>query len=285
MALRISSHDAAGAFLDHAEAWLREREDVHNLILSLAYARRANPAKDGGDALYATVEEGGRVAGCFMRTPPHKLLVTELPSAAAPAVAAATAERYGSILAVLGPEPAAEEVARAWTSRRGGTVRPGMAQRLHRLERVIPPPEVEGELRPARAAEVDMAVAWGRGFAEDAGTRFATARETVEGWIRRGELFVWEMDGAPRSIAVAGGRTPRGVRVGYVYTPPEERRRGFATALVAALSQRMLDEGYDFCVLYTDLANPTSNAIYRRVGYEPLVDVRDFDIRTGEGGG
>lgn len=283
MAHRISSHDGAGPFLDRAEAWLREREDVHNLILSLAYARRANPAKDGGDALYATVEEGGGVAGCFIRTPPHKLLVTELPSGAASAVAEVTAERYESIPAVLGPDRAAEEVARAWARRRASTVRLGMAQRLHRLERVIPPPEIEGRLRPAGAADSDLAVAWGRGFAEDAGTQFATTPETVEGWIRRGELFVWEVDGVPRSIAVAGGRTPRGVRIGYVYTPPAERRRGFATALVAALSQRMLDEGYDFCVLYTDLANPTSNAIYRRVGYEPLVDVRDFDIRTEEG--
>lgn len=283
MAHRVSVHDGAGAFLDRAEPWLREREDVHNLILSLAYARRAAPDTEGVDVLYATVEDGDRVAGCFMRTPPHKLLVTELPSAAAPAVAEAAAEWYESIPAVLGPEPAAEEVARAWTKRRGGMVRPGMAQRIYRLDRVTPPRDTEGELRQARAADVDMAVAWGRGFAEDAGTQFATTRKTVEGWIRRGELFVWEVDGTPRSIAVAGGRTPRGVRVGYVYTPPAERRRGFASALVAALSQRVLDEGYDFCVLYTDLANPTSNAIYRRVGYEPLVDVRDFDIWTREG--
>ena len=307
---RVEVHPDARAFLGRAEAWLREREDAHNLMLSLAYARTGTPApdeeevggdgrgtvraggKDGqggsedggvGDVLFGTVTEEGRVVGCVMRTPPHKLLLTDLPPEAADAVSGRVAERYDAIPAVLGPEPAAEEVARAWTRRRGGSVHPGMAQRIYRLDRVVPPQKAEGALRPARPAELEQAVAWGHAFAEEAGTQFATTQQTVERWIRRGELFVWDVAGAPRSIAVAGGRTPRGVRIGYVYTPPEARANGFASNLVAALSQRMLDDGRDFCVLYTDLANPTSNAIYRRVGYEPLMDVRDFEIRA-EGG-
>ena len=156
-----------------------------------------------------------------------------------------------------------------------------MPQRIYRLDAVTPPEATTGAMRTARSDEVELAVAWGRGFAEDAGTAFATSRETVEAWVSRGELFVWEVEGEPRSIAVAQGRTPRGVRIGYVYTPPEHRRRGYATALVARLSQRVLDEGRAFCVLYTDRTNPTSNAIYRRVGYEPVQDVRDFDLHPG----
>ncbi len=79
-------------------------------------------------------------------------------------------------------------------------------------------------------------------------------------------------------MAVAQGVTPNGCRVGYVYTPLELRGRGYATALVAELSQRMLDSGMSFCVLYTDLGNPTSNAIYQRIGYEAVCDVRDVNI-------
>jgi predicted GNAT family acetyltransferase len=62
------------------------------------------------------------------------------------------------------------------------------------------------------------------------------------------------------------------ITVNAVYTPPELRRQGFATAAVAALSRALLAEGYPSCVLYTDLANPTSNSIYRRIGYEPVAD-------------
>ena len=81
-----------------------------------------------------------------------------------------------------------------------------------------------------------------------------------------------------RPAKLAQGRTPNGVRVGYAYTPPESRRRGYASACVAEVSRRMLNTGLSFCVLYTDLTNPTSNAIYQRLGYDAIADVRDFDI-------
>ena len=79
-------------------------------------------------------------------------------------------------------------------------------------------------------------------------------------------------------MAVARGRTPNSIRVGYVYTPRELRGRGYASATVAEVSQRMLDSGLRFCVLYTDLSNQTSNAIYQRIGYQVVQEVSDFDI-------
>ena len=78
-----------------------------------------------------------------------------------------------------------------------------------------------------------------------------------------------------------GGRTPNGARVGPVYTPPEFRRRGYASAVVAGVSRRLLDEGRRYCFLYTDLANPTSNRIYQDIGYEPACDSRDYRFQAG----
>ena len=66
----------------------------------------------------------------------------------------------------------------------------------------------------------------------------------------------------------------KGVRVGYFYTPPKLRGRGSASRIVAFLSQEMLDAGCAFCVLYTDLSNPTSNAMYQRVGYTLMTRCR-----------
>ena len=69
------------------------------------------------------------------------------------------------------------------------------------------------------------------------------------------------------SLAGCGGSTPNGVRVGPVYTPSEQRCQGYATELVAAMTRHLLAGDRRFCFLYTDLSNPTSNAIYERIGY------------------
>lgn len=216
----------------------------------------------------------------MLRTPPHKVLVTDLPVAAAPVVADGLVERYDGIPAVLGREAVADAVAGAWVERVGGSRSPGMRQRIHRLDEVTPPEGVRGRLRLASPGDVELAVEWGRGFAEDADVPFPTPRESVRRWIEGGALFLWEADGRPVSITVASGRTPHGVRVGYVYTPPPLRRSGYATACVAAVSQRLLDDGYDFCILYTDVDNPTSNAICARIGYKPVADVCDIEVRA-----
>ena len=95
---------------------------------------------------------------------------------------------------------------------------------------------------------------------------------------RSTHLVLWEVEGTAVSMAGFTGRTPNGVRVAWVYTPPELRGRGFAGACVAALSQKLLDDGRKFCFLYTDLANPTSNHIYQTIGYEPVTDATVYSF-------
>jgi predicted GNAT family acetyltransferase len=285
----IRVYPSARSFLVEAEAWLLSREDRHNLMLSLAYARASaedtRTSADGADAedpFYATVEQGGRLVGCVMRTPPHKVLITDLPVAAAPVVVAALGEAFDRIPAVLGPADAAQAVAAEWAARHGGGWHLGMEQRMYRLDEVTSVTGVEGRIRVAVPADFALAVRWGEAFTLDAGLRFETDREMVARWIEREVLHVWEVDDSPVSMAVAQGRTPHGIRIGYVYTPPEHRRHGYAGALVAALSRKLLEDGVRFCVLYTDVSNATSNAIYQRVGYEPIEDVRDVDLVTEE---
>jgi predicted GNAT family acetyltransferase len=273
----VRLHETPGAFLARGGGWLEREEARYNLILSLARGR-AEAGEWPEGAAFMTVEQDGVVAGCAMRTPPHKLLVTDMPLAAAPHVARQAADLYESMPCVLGPAGPAEAVAMAWVALRGGGWRRGMEQGLYRLTEVNAPPADGGEMRVAVEADVDMAVAWGEGFSRDVGVVFPTQRSTVLGWIEAERLHIWEDGGSPVSIAVAHGLTGNGVRVGYVYTPPELRGRGYASRLVACLSQKMLDAGCAFCVLYTDLSNPTSNAIYQRVGYALIDEVQDFDL-------
>jgi len=271
MSLEVVRHSDARALLQRAEPWLLRSEAEHNLILSLSY----EVAREGADGYFATVELDGGVQGCVFRAPPHQVLLTEMPPAGPSAVARAVAGAYEEIPGVLGPPTLAEAFARAWSELRGVSYRPGADQRLYRLDRVTPLP-ADGRMRPARLDEVGLAVEWAEAFSRDVHQRFGPGEERLGGWIADGYVFIWEDGGTPVSMALAHGRTPAGVRVGYVYTPPERRRRGYAGALVATLSQHMLDHGYDFCVLYADLSNPTTNALYQRMGYRPLTDVRDY---------
>jgi hypothetical protein len=70
--------------------------------------------------------------------------------------------------------------------------------------------------------------------------------------------------------------TSHGEAVGFVYTPPSERRKGYGAAVVARLSQRILDDGKEFCTLFANAANPTSNGIYQRIGYRAITCVVDL---------
>ncbi|OLE96488.1 MAG: hypothetical protein AUG75_19875 [Cyanobacteria bacterium 13_1_20CM_4_61_6] len=93
---------------------------------------------------------------------------------------------------------------------------------------------------------------------------------------RAAGLVFWEVDSQPVSLCGHGGRTPHGIRIGPVYTPPEHRGHGYASALTAHVTQQQLDGGRDYCFLYTDLANPTSNSIYTKIGYAHVCEARDY---------
>jgi predicted GNAT family acetyltransferase len=153
-----------------------------------------------------------------------------------------------------------------------------MGQRVYELRSVRPVHGVAGRLRDATPGDRPLLVRWTAEFhAEALGeSDHSRIEDSVDAAFvpspegRR--LFLWEVDGAPVSMAGVAGRTPRGIRVGVVYTPPALRSRGYASACVAAVSQAQLDAGREACFLFTDLANPTSNAIYQAIGYEPVAD-------------
>ena len=91
-------------------------------------------------------------------------------------------------------------------------------------------------------------------------------------------LKIWEKKGVPVSMAGYAGPTPNGIRIGAVYTPSEYRKKGYGSAVTAGVSQLLLDQGYKFCFLFTDLNNPTSNHIYQQIGYKPVCDFDRYDF-------
>jgi GNAT superfamily N-acetyltransferase len=272
----VRRHADADAFLARAEAWLLTREAEHNLLLGLAYRLRESTAGFEPPIFLATVERDGAVAGCAFRTPPFKLGLTRMPQDAVPAVVAAVAEAYDALPAALGPEPETETFATLWGARRGVAVRRGMRNRIYQLEQVVAPARMPpGRLRRAEAADVPLVAGWFAEFTAEAHAQPAASREGVERRVADGRIFLWDDDG-PGCMAGVAAETPRGARIGPVYTPPAARGRGYASACTAALSERMLAAGKRFCFLYTDLDNPTSNTIYQRIGYRAVCDVGDW---------
>ena len=276
--MRVDRHPDAASFLAAAGGFLAEREALHNLPLAIAQHCVDDPTRYTRRNYFAVVEEGGRVTGLAMMTPPHRLQFYAPPGAAA-AVAADLEEGGWAPPGVHGPEEASAAFAALWSARRGLAGRLDRNLRAFELTEVIPAPQVPGRLRVAVEADLPLAERWYRAFHEDTRTTASglPPEEVARRTVRAGRHFLWE-DGGPVSQAAASGRTPNGARVGSVYTPPDLRRRGYATALVAALSRSLLADGRRFCFLFTDLANPVSNSIYPKIGYRPVADFRDFDF-------
>ena len=270
--------NGAEEFLEAAGAFLAAREAEHNLMLGLAGRLVAEPARHGNEPYLAVVTDAETVVGAFLRTPPHNLVLSELDDpAAVDLVAADLLEIDPTLPGVLGPKAAAARFASAWQQLGGASGRVAMGERIYRADRTHAPAGVPGRMRAHEPADRETTLRWLREFADEAiapGSPPLDAEDWLESRLREpeGGVVIWE-DASPVSFAGFGNPTPTGIRVGPVYTPRELRRRGYATALVAALTEVLLRRGRRYCFLFTDLANPTANSIYQRIGYTPVTDV------------
>jgi uncharacterized protein len=278
MTLRLERFDDVGPFLERVRGFLAEREAEHNLLFGIIDALRIDSSFLTGPAYLAAAVADDRVVAVALRTPPNNVVLSEVDDPAGLAlIADDLAAADETIPGAVGPAAVVRDFATAWTERTGRPNRLSRAERVFRLSRVVPPRPTPGAMRLAGPPDAELLVAWLTAFAAEAfppGSPFGDPRATVERWLRTGgkRNYLWVVDGRPVSWAGVGGRTPNGTRVGPVYTPPDERGHGYASAVVAAASQAQLDEGLAFCFLFTDLANPTANRIYQAIGYEPIGD-------------
>ena len=246
-------------------------------MLGLSGRLLADPNTYGDDDPYfAVVEDGGRVVTAALRTPPHNLVLAECEDTAGYVALAEDAHAvFADLPGVSGPASAIGAFISAWGALTGDGARLAMSQRIFEATEVVAPPRVAGGMRPAGDEDRELVLDWVRAFMREV---IPEGPEDATGFLERNaadpdaRLVLWD-DGAPVSIAACGAATPRGIRIGPVYTPPEFRGRGYASALTAELTAQLLSGGRDFCFLYTDLANPTANSIYQRIGYRPVTDV------------
>jgi GNAT superfamily N-acetyltransferase len=228
-------------------------------------------------------DDNGALIGASFRTPPWPIIASGLPTE--PALLDEFLDRWLTVdpelPRVTGPRENADALAQAWIRRTGGVVREKMATRLFRLGDLAPP-VTSGRPRNATEDDIDLLVGWRDDFeteaigrARDPGSSPAAVRRMLE---MGDTALIWENGGKP--VAWAAASVPiRGMsRVGPVYTPPAHRARGYGSAVTAAVSQRAREAGARDVILFTDLANPTSNSIYQKLGYRPVYDSTELEF-------
>jgi predicted GNAT family acetyltransferase len=271
--LRVLRYHDRDEFARRVEAFLIRHEAENCFFLG---ALTATGAGVPPDVLRLVIEdERGEVVAVAMKWPKRHLMMTDAPPAAVDALVDYFVDGKIPLQGVQSRPHLAARFAERYAARAGLTARPHTGMAVYVLTEVRPVRGVAGSLRPAREPDAELLARWAEAFCRDCGLpaqppggELVRARER----IARGDAFLWEVDGRPVCSASVHGPTPNGIRINAVYTPDEYRSRGFASACVAALSQRMLDSGRKFCFLYTDLANPTSNKIYRAIGYEKVCE-------------
>ncbi len=282
----VATHDPAVA-LELVSAVL-ERDPTGNCFLvGLLRGRSAS----GVPGRYWVARAAGEAAGIAVQTPPGGIArISAMPRALAQLCAEAMLAEGVMVAGIDGAPEVALAFAGHWAESTKQAVVPVIGERVYEITRVEEQPVgVPGAMRTATDADTDVLMRWVAGFGADTATSFGalrsdgvgggSARDSAEArerraWsvrerVKRGEYQLWVVDDQPVSMAARTQPAAGTSIVQLVYTPPERRLSGYATACVAAISARILADGVR-CILYTDLGNPTSNSVYRRIGYDAI---------------
>jgi GNAT superfamily N-acetyltransferase len=255
--------DAPDAFANLAAEFMAEEPFSTNVIGVQLLAARDGSRSQPEDAVWIAVHEDERVVGLGMHTPPYRPFLSRLPRGGGSAIASALLARGRSVTGVSGESRAVAEFVGAWTEKTGVISVTDVAMRMYRLCALTDPSAPSGSSRPAEPSDQELLLRWFEDFQREAQPH-APASGVAE-------VVIWRMAGVSR--------------IGPVYTPPNLRRRGFGAAVTAAATRAALAGGATHVVLYTDLANPVSNAIYQRLGYVPDHDAEErrfVDPAAGE---
>ncbi len=283
--MKVIRYDTAEEFLEAVGETLYQEEARNCLMIGIIERLQLHPDYFGDKAPYlAAVFDGDRPVLAGSMTPPYGLLVVSLDEGAQAGLFALAEDVISGdwpLPDVHGVKPLSMLFAEAWAARTGGQYRLEMEQRIYELREVTHPENVPGRFFQAETEHTRLVMDWWAAFEIEAiGDEPDQERleRAAKRRIQAGDWFLWEDDGEIVSMCLQTRPTRTGCSIAGVYTPPEKRGRGYASACVAALSQKLLDEGFEFTSLFTDLSNPTSNSIYQRMGYRPLADFDKYKL-------
>jgi GNAT superfamily N-acetyltransferase len=268
MELKVLFSEDPAFVIRRADKFLSSEPVLHNLILSILHSR----VTQGDPGRYWIVLHGEETVGVVVQSPlEYPSTLTPMGPRTVMALVDAIAEAGVTLPGVNGDAATAASFAGQWSERCKSAAVPFQGTRLYELLGLGEVPRTEGHLRQAGPRDRSLMILWTRAFQDEIGESANDTERRVDRALAAGQIWLWDQNGETTSMAV--GREPAQgvVRLSGVYTPPEKRKHGYAAACVHALSKHLRDCGYR-CILYTDLGNPTSNSIYRRIGYKAVAE-------------
>lgn len=273
----------AAKFHEHIDEFWQATRDLyeadpvrHTTALTVALSEMNEPRQDAAAARLVTLQDGDQLLGAALQTPPSPMLLSGVPIEHISQLASEWHEVDPGLGGAMGPKDLTEAFAKEWSKVTGREAEVTCELRLYRLDE-LSVPDVPGEARLGTADDIPLLAKYWLGFTRDTHTPEPDDRTEAENavarWLALGQAPVlWELDGEPVALAMAKAPAAGMSRIGPVYTPPESRRHGYASAATAAAATWALSAGAGEVLLYTDLANPTSNSIYQQIGFRPVAD-------------
>ncbi|WP_186575915.1 GNAT family N-acetyltransferase [Aquibacillus kalidii] len=266
--MKVYQEYDSAIYLRLIEPLLLKKEACNNLPLGLL--NRIVTEKT--DANLWLVTNQGEVVYAFMQTPPHNVILPDvdgIDTQIVDQVVEFLFDQKVAVPGVLGRDSLAKHFAESWAKKVNVNFELEMEQLIYQLDQVNPYKQLSGKLEKAEHKHASLIKQWLIAFGEQALEPLSTeeASNMSQRFIKKESVYLWVEQGEPVSMVNQSRKSKSGASINAVFTPDQHKRKGYATAAVAALSQKLLDEGNKFCTLYTDLSNPTSNSIYQKIGY------------------
>ncbi|UYO99770.1 GNAT family N-acetyltransferase [Oceanotoga sp. DSM 15011] len=278
--MKIIRHNNAKDFYTKVKKHLIKYEALNNLPIGIILSAFEKSFYD--DQIFAYIENNSEIEIILIKTIDRLVLYSENPPT----------EQSCSILSdflidedflisgVIGPSSVIKPFNEIWRRKKNCSIKLTMNQGIYKLQKLNPIKISEGNLRLAEKNDINTISKWIIDFSEEALEKIThkKAYELAENSIDNKRLFLWEYKNNPVSMAKKTRPTENGYAINLVYTPKKFRNQGFASSCVSKLSEKILNEGYKFTSLYTDMSNKTSNGIYKKIGYKYIGDSVVFDF-------
>jgi hypothetical protein len=277
MKYHVRSYESVASFEADVSVFLNADEDANALLIGLLKFMSI-PNSEVGVPVLRAVYENGKVVGVALRTGDTRALIgSNMPAAAVPLLWESVAKLPVSVKELNGPDEFVDQMITASKL----PFKVFMYLGSFRLTEVTDPQPAPGFLRVATADDVDTLEIWNQNFALEAMSQEdPQARAKVERLLKLGSMYVWETDG--QIVCQTYSTQPMGssIKITGVYTPTQLRGKGYASNCVAGITRKLLTDGYKKIFLYTDLANPTSNSIYQKIGYMKFSSMKHVKLEA-----
>lgn len=282
--MRVHRYTTVQEFLAQAQEYLEQQEIINSLPLGLCQRIAGSAEQLPAQPLFAVLFNGNAIAAVALRTPPHQPIVVcnnnDHCQEEMEMLARAIIDAQPDVSGVAGRVPVARFCAEAMARYSKQSTAVGIQMHLYEAKQITPAQPCKGSARLATFADTDVLTEWTQEFLQETlqpPVVQQKMRAIVQNRIQNGEISVWENE-CMVSMAAKTRSTRNTASIASVYTPKKHRGHGYAAANVATFSQKLLSKGYNTCVLFTDAANPTSNAIYKRIGYRPVCDFAHYKL-------